>query len=368
MANRATIVKRSTVISAVLAALGVVLAAVFPGCQGATQARLSIRWAGDCRDLKGIEILVASAAEKVEGSATATRFAAAQTTTCGPNGEVGTLVVTPNGSSAAVMVIGGFLSTVGNCHRDNGYAGCVVARRRFSFIENVTAEIPIVLDPSCVDVPCGALSTCVEKSCVDSEIDCEDTGTCSPPGSTNPPTTTDGGEDGTAGDGGIADGPSGDGPLVDGPTTNEGGTYMNVNLPFGTCTSSLTCPINGDASTPIVTCGKNQFCCLGMYGGPTGIDQECHEDCGPYNAQCCGGARQCGPGEGCCKTYYPPDASGGPPRTYFSCVEASKCPVDITEPEPIFVCRTPGDHADCPLGYKCDGTKYNFNLYRCKAD
>jgi hypothetical protein len=173
----------------------------------------------------------------------------ASTAECNETGRIGTLVITPNddtGTAAVVVVAAyGSLRDPSLC-LPPAYASCIVARRRFAFIENQTLNLPIALDPDCANVPCDAFSTCSKGKCVDSAIECLD-GSCTEPGQ------ADGGADG----GGV-----------------------DVIVP-------------GQARCD----GRNLFCWSGGAEVACGLPNEC---CAPKGEATCGAPGSCGVARYCC--------------------------------------------------------------------
>lgn len=105
-----------------------------------------------------------------------------KTTDCDEtSNDIGTLVVTPSEpQTGAVTVVVGWAKDPVECTPPM-FEGCIVARRRFSFIESTPLVVPIVIDPNCKDVPCDAFSTCSRGLCFDSKVECEGS-SCTEPG------------------------------------------------------------------------------------------------------------------------------------------------------------------------------------------
>lgn len=155
-------------------------AGVFTGlhaCRTATQVKVDIRTSGiDCtQELKNIAITVAKDAETAE-SLLAGGNLTSEVTSCESASRVGTLVITPDIGTGAIVIAASY--TGARCIPP-AYDGCIVARRRFTFVDNVALELPITLDAACRDVPCGVFSSCKSGTCVDSTTDCRADGTCS---------------------------------------------------------------------------------------------------------------------------------------------------------------------------------------------
>lgn len=160
------------------ALVGVALA---PACQAPTSIILVVS-SPVCRELPtGVALAVAGEPTKAEANASA-HFVSATSKACAPDGAIGTLVVTPGDSRAgAVVVTAGYGTTVtANCTAENRYAGCIVARRAFTFSDHATLRVPIELEPDCVGIPCDVFTTCRQGTCVSSKVDCSVDG-CSEP-------------------------------------------------------------------------------------------------------------------------------------------------------------------------------------------
>lgn len=166
---------------AALAAAAAFAATIAPGCQDPTQVTLDVRLASaQCSEIHGTAITVgvqpADTEERVRS-----RFPTGQTTDCdAATKRIGTLVVTPSDADrAAIVVVAAY-----GARRDPtecqppDYAGCIVARRRFSFSKHRRLTIPITIDPECANVPCDAFSTCRKGRCFDSETDPCEGGDC----------------------------------------------------------------------------------------------------------------------------------------------------------------------------------------------
>lgn len=153
-----------------------------PGCQDPTQVTLDLRLASaECGEIHGTAITVGVQPLDTE-ERIRSRFPTGQTSDCDPSTRrIGTLVITPSDEErAAIVVVAAY-----GARRDPtecqppDYAGCIVARRRFSFSKHRRLTMPITIDPECANVPCDAFSTCRKGRCFDAEIppcdgaDCE---------------------------------------------------------------------------------------------------------------------------------------------------------------------------------------------------
>lgn len=298
-------------------------------CRAPTQARLLIATSAPCRELNGVAITVKdtpanvqSTLEKNPGFVTTTTTACTQLAT---SGDYGSLVLAPGADTGAVIVIAGYGATrPETCGPANGYKGCIVARRAFSFVEHETITIPVSLDPDCVDVPCDALSTCAKGKCVDARVTC-DGGECrgpSSPGSPDAAATPDGSGDGPAGEGGSSSGASSSSSSgassssSSSSSASSGGSGME-----GRCIIA-----DGPTCAGGSACMAGQACCAYITTDCTAVGS-----CFGI-AFCCGGS-PCGPGESCC----------GPPATtgaVYKCMPTAACPSNGN-----VVCKT---IADCP--------------------
>ncbi len=175
----------------------VFVAFVVDGCREPTEVTLRISSDANCTDLRGVAISAAVDSRLAEDRSasspgTVTRACA--------SGYIGTIVVTPaeTGSTAAIVVTAGVLAPAEEC-KPPSYKGCIVARRRFAFVDHTPLTIPIGLEVDCRDVPCDAVTTCLHGKCVDARIGCDDRGCGEVGGGSVTP-------DGGAPDGAISDG------------------------------------------------------------------------------------------------------------------------------------------------------------------
>jgi len=128
-----------------------------------------------------------------------------ETLRCDPStGRIGSIVVVPSGekdSEFAIRVVTGMTMSPDDCVRSGYLGGCVVARRALGFIPHQSLELPIRMEASCLDVPCGKTETCHSGSCVSASIpnprDCAE-----PAGCDVAPDTSGGGNGGDSSGGG----------------------------------------------------------------------------------------------------------------------------------------------------------------------
>lgn len=308
------------------------LAGVVASCRAPTQARVVVTTTAPCAEVNGVAITAKATPRATEGAVDG-GFVSATTTACvqrGAVGDYGDLVLAPGEDTGAVVVVAGYGPTrPEGCKPANQYKGCIVARRAFSYIAHATITIPVSLDPDCVDVPCDALTTCKKGRCVDSRVECTESGctgdSLPPPGGADAgPDAADGAgpsdaggdatapadaaDDGSAPDGGTSDGATGSG--MEGRCIIEDGPPCGGDAGATKCTGGDTCC--GYGAFPVCTGGGG---CLG-------------------GTMCCDSSAMCGPGERCCGPQSPSSAQ-------YKCQPAAACDPTMTS----VVCRTA---ADCP--------------------
>lgn len=285
-----------------MAVLGTVVVAELGACRAPTQAEITIRTTVPCGELGEVAIVVSGSPEESERR-TSTGFYAAQTGECDPAQVVGSLVVTPGGDRASVMIIGAPEGKQLSTCMPPLYRGCIVARRAFSFIDATTLKIPVSLDIECRDVPCDAFTTCKKGFCYSSELECSDSD-CRlkgelPDGGVDkeaavlvdgsPDPMRDAATDGSGTDGSVESGTdsgidsgidsgvdSGDGGVINPPpppgtVTCSGGTMScggtNCPAPNGCCENamlaeSLACTMQSSfPCTGGTTKGRRRYCC-----------------------------------------------------------------------------------------------------------
>ena len=221
-------------------------------CNDPTQVTIDITTLGfSCHELKRVTVVVAGDPEAAEDK---TDFPQAEVTTCDSDKRVGTLVLTPGQDRGAVMVLASY--TDQRCQKPD-YKGCIVARRVFSFVDHVKLTLPIALEASCRDVPCGVLSSCRSGKCVSSQTSCASDGTCT---SDAQPVVDDKGNvvpaDGGSGDSG-GEGNDGGGTTMDGGPPMLDAAADGRPLVFGNA-----CPSNPPGGD-----------CLAMNNSPCCADQ-----------------------------------------------------------------------------------------------
>ena len=343
------------------------------GCRTATQVTVDVGTNVVCADMRGVDIVIAGDPHEAEHRAAldapGTRFATTTTSDCtegAPPRRVGTLALTPSGGGGAVVLVAAFGNTrVADCVAPNFGPGCIVARRRFGFVDHLAVTLPIVLDAICAGVPCNESSTCVGKKCVDSTVDCS-SGTCAEPGQRSAdgglvevdavsPLDSSGGTD--ASDASVVDGSDGavgDGATSDGAVDASEGGVVDAGG-GGSCPVSTTC-----SGTMAVGCigmallgSSANACCYETSSMPT---CKALGSCAAISG-CCRSADDCSNGDVCCASTTMPMAS-----TVIVCKPRSACTADGG----TSVCATPGPNG-CGATHTCISSVYSTqpDYYGC---
>ncbi len=212
-----------------LAAVALGLLAIH--CLAPTQVTLEISTDAVCADLDEVQITVGQLGE-FQGLPPA-----ATTNACDEEGRIGSIVVVPQekDSSFGVEIVVGVGQPTEACIASGFVGGCIVARRSMSFVRHTPLELPIELELSCVDVPCGALETCRQGQCVsaviDDPLDCAIPGGCEGEGD-GPSSGGAPGSGGMTSSGGEAPAAGGDGTGGDEPV-GSGGDGTGGEEPVG---------------------------------------------------------------------------------------------------------------------------------------
>jgi hypothetical protein len=342
--------RRTTIVCVGVALPAATIAA--QSCAPATQVTLDLRTNVNCTESRGAEIVVSSETHTAEERAAllpgvTTRFPSAATAACA-NGpaphEIGTLVMTPESGTGAVVVVSAFGgAALNDCTSVRFAKTCIVARRRFTFADQESLKLPIVLDPDCAGIPCNESSTCFHSKCVSSDVDCS-SGTCGDPGA-----LPDGGPapevdapspilDGGTGIDAEGGGPGGDDAASDAGLdgTTDGGLVTRA-CPRPTCNAE-----SGGA----MTCNGGDECC---YVGPPTC--KASGACGGGVSACCRDITDCDNGDVCCATSLMGEAGTG---TVIECKPLGMCTGDSTVVCSVkdTKCRGPADTA-----YSCTQKK-----------
>jgi hypothetical protein len=291
---------RSAKLSVVTLGIAIATAGVIasPACRAPTQAMITVSTTVECGELSEVALIVSGEPSESEDR-TKRGFYSAQTTHCDGSKTIGSLVVTPGGERAAVIVLTGPKGKPLSECRPPGYAGCIVARRAFAFIDNVTLNIPVSLDADCRGISCDAFTTCRRGRCFSSQVTCAEGGDCRldaelPDGGLKEDAEVtvdgslpkDGSSDDASSDGASSDGAAGDGGqdgeadagddsgfiITPPPGVMCGGGMMTCNgaacdglracCENAMVADSLTCVT--DPATPICngpTKGRRRYCC-----------------------------------------------------------------------------------------------------------
>lgn len=328
------------------------VALVAHGCKEPTQVTVDVKTNVECADMRGVDVAVGSDPRRAEerasliATAAGPRFPSGSTKECidgPPPRAVGTLVVTPSGSAGAVVVIAAFGQTnVADCVAPELPPRCIIARRRFSFVDHRRITMPIVLDPDCAGIPCNETSTCVGKKCVDSEIDCSGA-ECTEPG-----VGADGGVVEVDAFSPLVDGaPPDDGAVSDGPVSTDGGndagggdagTDADSGAGSAFCPGVAGClPAGGGAAmcaaVPPVKCcyAQNGASCM-----PASSKVPC-----AGTTACCHGSSPCAAGEVCCADTDPrSDTTVIACRPPGQCLGPRVCSVADMDCHGMGACRT----------------------------
>ena len=157
-------------------------------CQEPTQVTVEVRLdTAKCSEIHGTAINVGVFPEDTQRKVLS-KYPNAETTDCDDASQrIGTLVVTPSEEergSIIVVTSYGQQRNPTECQPPE-FKDCIVARRQFTFTKHRRLFLPITIDPTCVNVPCDAFSTCRKGACFPSEAEpCEAGEKCLEPGET----------------------------------------------------------------------------------------------------------------------------------------------------------------------------------------
>jgi len=143
-------------------------------CREPTQLKLEITSPMSCDELDTAAIDVGGDAKTLEDRALDAPSAVAGCIRTNGRAEFGHIFLVPGRSSGAVIVRAATRGTrPEQCTKENGYRGCIVARRRFSYVDHATLTMTVQLDRSCIDVPCNEESTCDKGRCIAAQVLCQ---------------------------------------------------------------------------------------------------------------------------------------------------------------------------------------------------
>ncbi len=375
------------------------------GCLDSTQVTFKIGTDVPCDRANGTAITVGleGQTEKAEPIKVVTN--------CDADGKVaaiGTYAVTPGkkapkvASARITLAVGQDIDVKTACTPSNGYQGCVVARRKVSFVTHRSLVVPVDLYLNCKDVQCDENSTCNRAGkCVSSTVNpdaCDAEGVCAElvtvageglpcfntPGS---PTLVCTGDSSwcnvsTSGTRTCSSAPSDSGVSLQCRNSSDcgpglfcvvpGGSILGQCSPHRTPDDQVLCRFGemispcADAGMGLTTCRPPSDGGLAHDGGlacPRTPNFYCVEP--TPNCELITGTPQC-VADGGAQCWYPSDCPlgtgcfAGPEARLFNV-----CQAGYTQRNPIALCNETMQGADCPPGMTCTG---NFYGLRACAD
>jgi uncharacterized membrane protein YgcG len=235
-------------------------------CRDPTQISLRIRTNAECLDVIDTTITVGKLGEIEKKPQVAT------TANCedASNGRIGSLVVVPSGDKddeVAVKVVTGINRAASQCTPDNGYSGCIVARRALRFRPHESVEMPILMALDCLDVPCNATQTCKNGNCVPADDpECEKEGCeagAPDAGIDAPLDQSSGGAAGSAGSGGSSGSGASSGSGGSSGQDASDVTFVPCTAPAAECDGDPATVCEVDLDTSASHCGSCDHDCLG---------------------------------------------------------------------------------------------------------
>jgi hypothetical protein len=267
---------------AVLSPIIAVAVAVAASCRDPTEVVLHVTTTSQCgtgaKQIGTTTIYVARDPETAEARMQS-HSPEAQTSSCAAGGEIGTLVLTPSGSSGAVVIVAGVNGKNPTECSENAFDDCIVARRSFSFAAHTPLHLPVVLDVDCAGVACDPNSTCEHGQCYASDVGCRAGQDCADPeqqadGAVADVAAPDAELDASAIDATLLDASDG-GVLVDSGdsgtismTMNDGGKEGGSQEPYCTQDKSFANlrDVFNCAGSP---CVSEDICCVAPVGPTT---------------------------------------------------------------------------------------------------
>jgi hypothetical protein len=146
-----------------VACAGVAIAAA--SCLGPTEILVVVRTNAPCTDptqWRGVAIYAGQPGDDVES-----RAPAIVTGACDGSGNVGSVMLVPTGArddEVGVRVVAGLTRDPEQCSQ-NGYQGCIVARRTLRYLPHESPTLVIDLTVDCKNIGCDAIHTCFAGSC-----------------------------------------------------------------------------------------------------------------------------------------------------------------------------------------------------------
>jgi cysteine-rich repeat protein len=194
------------------------------GCKQPTEVVVEISTDANCTDVWNTSI---TAGRLVEME---TRAPATVTQQCNADsGRIGSIVLLPSSDDSeefAFRLVTGFTKGAQACVNDGYTGGCIVARRALHFLPNQRLDLPVLLEASCIDVPCTESETCRKGHCVSATL--PDPTVCTDPAGCD--STASGGSLGSASSGGATStgGTSSGGATSTGGTSSSGGGFVDT--------------------------------------------------------------------------------------------------------------------------------------------
>ncbi len=218
------------------------VAGFFAACRSPTQITLDISTDALCVDVDETHVALGQLGA-IEGATPSAVTRACQKGS-GAYSRIGDLVIVPHKNkdeTIGIEVWVGVGQPTEACHPPDYDGGCIVARRALAFQPHDPITLPIELDVSCLDIPCGATQTCRNGTCVDAFL--EDPKSCSDPAGCGEGAGVGGSGDGATG----GDGSGGD--LGDGGGAADGGKNGNSGGVDGAGGAAAGGKMNGGASS-----------------------------------------------------------------------------------------------------------------------
>jgi alpha-tubulin suppressor-like RCC1 family protein len=165
---------RPAVIGAAWAAIS--LLSLPSACRAPTQIKVLVRSNLSCAEASDVAINVGSAPRAVEDTLSKGYNTLALASTCDDRSgtaDFGSVYLAPGQDTGAIVLRGTLKGqSPARCTKESGFANCIVARRRFSYVDHTTLTMTITLERACLNVPCAADSTCQGGRCVSSVVEC----------------------------------------------------------------------------------------------------------------------------------------------------------------------------------------------------
>ncbi|MBX3216423.1 MAG: hypothetical protein KF850_30580 [Labilithrix sp.] len=164
-------------------------------CYGPTELVVTITSDVECATVRtnGASIRTAANADALALAPVATESHGCEAAS--GSADLGSLVLIPSGSDdVAVQVSLGVERPTSECQYPDRVEGCIIARRRISYVRHRSLRVPIALERACLGTRCAADETCVAGACVSAVLDACSGDDCALEGdaSARPPLPLDG--------------------------------------------------------------------------------------------------------------------------------------------------------------------------------